>query len=146
MDKGKTCKTCCKLKESINEMGRCETCQARIDKNYIERERRKNERRKQERIANPEKFREKAKKYRETNLEKIKASRKEYNRIEIDCEFCDCKVKKCRWKAHTETQKHKNNEMIKRKEEDKVSKMTDEEKEEYFMIKKLKKIWNKVRL
>ena len=36
--------------------------------------------------------------------------------------------------------------MIKRKEEDKVNKMTDEEKEEYFMIKKLKKIWNKVRL
>ena len=30
MDKGKTCKTCCKLKESINGMGRCETCQARI--------------------------------------------------------------------------------------------------------------------
>ena len=36
--------------------------------------------------------------------------------------------------------------MIKRKEEDKVSKMTDEEKDEYFIIKKLKKIWNKVRL
>ena len=43
----------------------------------------------------------------------------------------ECKVKKCRWKAHTETQKHKNNE-----EEDKVSKMTDEVKEDYFMIKR----------
>ena len=33
-----------------------------------------------------------------------------------------------------------------RKEEEKLSKMTEEEKYEYFMIKKLKKIWNKVRL
>ena len=65
MDKGKTCKTCCKLKESINEMGRCETCQARIDKNYIERLRRKYERIKQERLNNPEKIRE-----REKNTEK----------------------------------------------------------------------------
>ena len=68
MDRGKTCKTCCKLNESINEMGRCETCQARINKNYIERERRKNERRKQDRIANPEKFREKAKKIQRNKL------------------------------------------------------------------------------
>ena len=57
MDKSKTCKTCCK-KESINEMGRCETCQTKIEQTYIERLRRKNERRKQERIANPDKFRE----------------------------------------------------------------------------------------
>ena len=41
MDKGKTCKTCCSLNESINEMGRCETCQARIEKKYIERLKRK---------------------------------------------------------------------------------------------------------
>ena len=115
MDRGKTCKTCCKLNEGINKMGRCETCQARINKNYIERERRKNERRRQDRIANPEKFREKDKRYRERNSEKIKASRKEYNKIEIDCEFCECKVKKCRWKAHTETEKHKKNEMIRKK-------------------------------
>ena len=39
-------------------MGRCETCQARIEKNYIERLRRKYERIKQERIDNPDKFRE----------------------------------------------------------------------------------------
>ena len=48
---------------------------------------------------------------------------------------------------HIETQKQKNNERIKRKEEEKLSKMTDEEKDdEYDKIKKLKKIWNKVRL
>ena len=61
MDKGKTCKTCCKLKESINEMGRCETCQARIENNYIERLRRKYERRNQERLDNPGKFQEREK-------------------------------------------------------------------------------------
>ena len=52
----------------------------------------------------------------ETNSEKIKAVRDEQNKIEIDCEFCECKVKKCRWKAHMETQKHTNNERSKRKE------------------------------
>ena len=36
--------------------------------------------------------------------------------------------------------------MIKRKGEEKLNKMTDEEKGEYEKIKKLKKIWNKVRL
>ena len=35
---------------------------------------------------------------------------------------------------------------MKRAEEEKLSKMTDEEKDEYFMIKKLKTIWNRVRL
>ena len=58
MDKGKTCNTCCRLKERIDEMGRCETCQTQIEQTYIERLRRKNERRKQERIDNPHKFRE----------------------------------------------------------------------------------------
>ena len=75
MDKGKTCKTCCKLKESINEMGRCETCQTKIEQTYIERLRRKNERRKQERIDNPDKVREREKKYREANQKKIKANK-----------------------------------------------------------------------
>ena len=40
----------------------------------------------------------------------------------------------------------RNNEMIKRKEEEKLNKMTEEEKDEYGKIKKLKKIWNKIRL
>ena len=34
MDKGKTCKTCCKLKESANELGRCEGCQTKIETKY----------------------------------------------------------------------------------------------------------------
>ena len=75
MDKGKTCNTCRKLNESINELGRCEPCQATVEKTYIERLRRKNERRKQERLDNPEKFRDKEKRNREANLEKIKLKR-----------------------------------------------------------------------
>ena len=39
-----------------------------------------------------------------------------------------------------------NNERIKKKEEEKLNNMTEEEKYEYFMIKKLQKKWNKVRL
>ena len=49
-------------------------------------------------------------------LNGIKASKKEYSKIEIDCEFGECKVKKCRWKVHIETRKHKNNEKVKRKD------------------------------
>ena len=127
-------------------MGRCETCQTKIGQTYTEKLRRKNERRKQERLDNPDKFREREKKYREANSEKIKASKKEYSKIEIDCEFCECKVKKCRWKVHIETQKHKNNERVKRKEEEKLTKMAVEEKDEYFKIQTPKKIWNRVGL
>ena len=94
----------------------------------------------------PEKVKERSKTYKEQNSEQVKAYRNEYNKIEIDCEVCKCKVKTCRWKKHIETQKHKNNEMIKRKEEEKMNKMTDEEKDEYDKIKTMKKILNKVRL
>ena len=48
--------------------------------------------------------------------------------------------------APIETQKEKKNERIKREEEEQLSKLTDEEKDEYFVIGKLKKIWNKLRL
>ena len=61
MDKGKTCKSCCKLKEGIDEMGRCETCQAKVGQNSIEILRCKSERKKQERLDTPEEFREKEK-------------------------------------------------------------------------------------
>ena len=65
MDKGTTCKSCCKLKEGANEMGRCESvrlAKQKLEKqDYIERLRRQSERRKQERIDNPDKFREREK-------------------------------------------------------------------------------------
>ena len=130
----RTCGDCNVKRDLENFVGENKCCERCLEK------------RRRYRAKYPEKVKERSKKYRGENSEQIKAYRNEYNKIEIDCEFCECKVKKCRWKTHTETQKHENNEMIKRKEEDKVSKMTDEEKEEYFMIKKLKKIWNKVRL
>ena len=60
-------------------------------------------------------MKERSKTYKEENSEQIKAYRNEYSKIEIDCEVCKCKVKTCRWKKHIETQKHKNNDMIKRK-------------------------------
>ena len=35
MDKGKTCQACRKLNASINELGRCEPCQAKIEKHIL---------------------------------------------------------------------------------------------------------------
>ena len=104
------------------------------------------EKRRWYRANNPEKVKEWNQTYREEHEEQSKVNIKGFNEIEIDGEFCECKVTKCRWKKHIETQKHKHNERTKRKEEEKLSKMTDEEKDEYDEIKKLKKIWNKVRL
>ena len=49
-------------------------------------------------------------------------------------------MKKCRWSKHLQTEKHKHNETVENDEEEKINKMTDEEKDEYYKIKKLKKI------
>ena len=114
MDKGKTCNTCRKLNESINEF-RCEPCQATIEKTYYWKIKTQEWKEKARETWQSWEIPRKREKYREANLEKIKASKKEYSQIEIDCEFCECKVKKYRWEAHTETQKHKNNERIKKK-------------------------------
>ena len=72
MDKGKTCKTCCKLKEGVNETGRCETCQTKIEQTYIERLRRKNQRRKLDRFDNPDKFREREEQVQRSKLKEDK--------------------------------------------------------------------------
>ena len=74
----------------------------------------------------------------------MKASKQDYTKIEMDCELCECKVS--RWKAHTEMQKRKNIERVKRREEEKLSEMSEEEKDEYIMIRNLQNILNKVRL
>ena len=60
-------------------------------------------------------------------LEKGKEYNKEYRQLEAFCDFCPCKVKKCRWSKHLQTKKHKHNETVKKDEEEKVNKMTDEE-------------------
>ena len=53
-------------------------------------------------------------------------------------------MQKCWWSKHLQTEKHKHNETVKNDEEEKISKMTEEEKDEYFKIKKLKQIWKTV--
>ena len=77
-------------------------------------------------------------------LEKGREYNNEYRQLEVFCDFCQCKVKKCRWSKHLQTEKHKLNETVKKDEEEKVNKMTDEEKDEYYKIKKLKQIWKTV--
>ena len=71
-------------------------------------------------------------------------TKKTYNQLEVFCDYCQCKVKTCRWSQHLQTEKHKNNEAVEKEEEEKVNKMTDEEKDEYYKIKKLKQIWKTV--
>ena len=95
-----------------------------------------------------EKRKERWRKYYTNNkteiVEKRREYKKTYNQLEVFCDYCQCEVKKCRWSKHLQTEKHKNNETVKKDEEEKVNKMTDEEKDEYYKIKKLKQIWKTV--
>ena len=135
MDK-RQCKRCCVVKalEDFKDTNKyCERC--------LEKEREKYQK-------NREKKRERWQKYYKNNkteiLEKGKEYNKEYRQLEVFCDYCQCKVKKCRWSKHLQTEKHKHNETVKNDEEEKVNKMTDEEKDEYYKIKKLKQIWKTV--
>ena len=53
-------------------------------------------------------------------------------------------MKKYKWSRHLQTEKHKQNETVKHDEAEKLNKMTDEEKDELYKIKKLKQIWKSV--
>ena len=135
MDK-RQCQRCCVVKalEDFKDTNKyCERC--------LKKEREKYQK-------NREKRRERWQKYYRNNkteiLEKGKEYNKEYGQLEVFCDFCQCKVKKCRWSKHLQTEKHKLNETVKKDEEEKVNKMTDEEKDEYYKIKKLKQIWKTV--
>ena len=43
--------------------------------------------------------------YAQEILARNREYRKTYNLIEVDCEVCECKVKKCRWSKHILTKK-----------------------------------------
>ena len=58
---------------------------------------------------NVDKERERHKTYFEEHKEERKEYKKAYRQIEIECEVCKCKVKKCNWARHALTEKHKNN-------------------------------------
>ena len=45
-------------------------------------------------------------KYRGSHREEIKQYNREYSQREVDCVVCGCKVRKCKWKRHTESKKH----------------------------------------
>ena len=135
MDK-RQCKRCCVVKalEDFKDANKyCERC--------LEKEREKYHK-------NREKKRERWQKYYTNNkteiLEKGREYKKEYLQLEVFCDYCECKVKKWRWSKHLQTEKHKQNEAVKKDEEEKVNKMTEEEKDEYFKVKKLKQIWKTV--
>ena len=61
------------------------------------------------RVKNPDKVKTKWSAYYEDYASEILARNREhretYNLIEVDCEVCECKVKKCRWSKHILTKK-----------------------------------------
>ena len=91
MDK-RYCKRCNAIKsvEEFNEVNK-------YCIRYLEKERDKYQK-------NKEKKEERWQKYCTDNkneiLEKKKEYRKEYRQLEVYCDTCQCKVKKCRWSKH----------------------------------------------
>ena len=65
------------------------------------------------REKNPDKVSTKWAEYCEEHKPEILARngeyRKTYNLIEVDCDVCECKVKKCRWSKHILITKHLQN-------------------------------------
>ena len=57
---------------------------------------------------NPEKVKEMNKNYREGEMkDDIKEKKKVYNQIEVWCGICECNVRKCKWKRHEGSEKHR---------------------------------------
>ena len=48
-----------------------------------------------------------SRKYGEAHKEEKKAYNQEYNRREVECESCECRVKKCKWLRHVGSKKHR---------------------------------------
>lgn len=55
----------------------------------------------------PDKVTELSRKYREDHKEEKKASNQNYNQMEVECESCGCKVKKCNSLIHWGTKKQR---------------------------------------
>ena len=55
---------------------------------------------------NEEKAREMNRNYWDKHKEEKREYNKEYSQREIECEVCECKVRKCNWARHLGTRKH----------------------------------------
>ena len=55
---------------------------------------------------NEEKVRDMNKNYWDEHREEKKAYNKDYSKLEIECEVCECKVRKCNWAKHVGSKKH----------------------------------------
>ena len=53
-----------------------------------------------------EKVRDMNKNYWDEDREEKREYNKEYSELEIECEVCECKVRKCNWARHLGTRKH----------------------------------------
>ena len=55
---------------------------------------------------NEEKVRVMNKNYGDEHKEEKKVYNKEYSQREVDCEVCECRVRKCHWARHLVSRKH----------------------------------------
>ena len=55
---------------------------------------------------NEEKVRVMNKNYWDEHKEEKKVYNKEYSQREVDCEVCECRVRKCNWAKHVKSKKH----------------------------------------
>ena len=55
---------------------------------------------------NEEKVRVMNKNYWDEHKEEKKVYNKEYSQREVDCEVCECRVRKCNWARHLVSRKH----------------------------------------
>ena len=55
---------------------------------------------------NPEKVRDMNRSYWAEHREEKKVYKKEYSQREIECEVCECRVRKANWARHVGTRKH----------------------------------------
>ena len=96
-----TCADCGIKKDLDKFTGKNTTCNACLEKG------------RRWRAKNPDKVKAKWAEYYEENKPEILAKNREYrkiyNLIEVGCEVCECKVKKCRWRKHILTRKHLDN-------------------------------------
>ena len=146
IDKQKCCK--CKNEKEPDKHKYCSKCREYFKEYHYKNRDKKNEQRKLNRLKNLEHDKAYRQEYQQNNRDKINEKKKEYNKdykqLEVFCDYCHCKVKEYRWSRHLQTEKHKHHETVKNDEEEKINNMTNEEKDEYLKIKKLKQIWKNV--
>ena len=118
--------TCCKCKneKEPDEHKYCSTCREYFREYHYKNRDKKNEPRKLNRQKMKNTTRHTDKKF--TKMIKKMKNRKKYSKnfkqLEVFCNYCHCKGKKCRWPKDLQTKNHMHNETVENDENEKVDK------------------------